>query len=62
MMKFQKINAFVKFEKVLDFSREVDIISLQRFYMKVNEVLSYRNIPLYAVGLEDVTTIYNLGR
>ena len=60
MIKFHKISAFVKFEKVLDFSREVDIISLQGHYMKTSEIVSNRNIPLYVMHLEDVTKIYYL--
>lgn len=60
MIKFHKISAFVKFEKVIDFSREVDIISFQGYYMKTAEILSNRNIPLYVMHLEEVTKIYYL--
>ena len=60
MIKFHKISSFVKFEKVLDFSRELEIISFQGYYMKPSEIISNRNIPLYVMHLEEVTTIYYL--
>jgi len=60
MIKFHKISPFVKFEKVLSFSREADIISIQGYYMKSAEIFSNRNIPLYVMQLEEITTIYYL--
>jgi len=60
MLKFQKISAFVKYEKVMDFARETQIISIQGYYMKSKEILSNRNIPLYVMELEEVTKIYYL--
>jgi hypothetical protein len=58
MLKFHKISPFAKFEKVLDFSREVDIAHFQGYYMKNNEINSNRNIPLYVMEPEEVTKIY----
>lgn len=60
MFKPQKISAFVKFEKVLDFARESDIVNIDSYYMKSNEVISNRNIPLYVRYWEEVTKIFYL--
>ncbi|MGL2963896.1 hypothetical protein ACSVH2_08780 [Flavobacterium sp. RSB2_4_14] len=60
MVKPIKISAFVKFENVLDFARELDTVEIVGYYMKPFEVLSKRNIPLYVISWEEVTTIYIL--
>lgn len=60
MLKFKRISSTVRYEKVLDFSREIDIVSLKGYYMKTSEIISHRNIPLYIMELEEVTRIYYL--
>jgi len=60
MIKPKKVSSLVKFEKILNFARELDIVEIDGYYMKPSEILSNRNIPLYVIYWEEVTKIYFL--
>ncbi len=60
MIKLQKLNSNVQYEKVNDFARESFIGYIEGYYLKSNEIVSCKNIPLYVKMPEDVTHIYYL--
>lgn len=60
MITYYELSPFVKFEKVLDFSKETDIIAFQGYYMKTDEITTNRRISLYVMEMEEVTKIYQL--
>lgn len=60
MIKLQKLNSRVTYEKVDDFAKESFIGHIEGYYLKSNEIISRKNIPLYVKMPEDVTHIYLL--
>lgn len=60
MLEFRKRFPKVQFEIVLDFAKESDTITIEGYFMKPHEIISYQNIPLYVIKRESEIVIYSL--
>ncbi len=60
MIKLQRVSKFVQYENIADFALESFIIDIKGFHMKVSEIVSNKNIPLYVELQEEVINVYLL--
>ena len=60
MLKFEKINDKQRYERVIDFAREADTLTIEGFYVDSLDIFSHQMIDLYVQYREQVITIYKL--
>ncbi len=58
MLKFDKPSNKYRYEKVLDFSREVDALEIERFYVYSKDLWCSQILDLYVLYQEQVTKIF----
>jgi hypothetical protein len=58
MLKFEKPNNKYRYEKVLDFAREVDALEIERFYVYSKDLWCSQILDLYVLYQEQVTKIF----
>ena len=58
MLKFEKLHSESRYEKVRDFSKELDTLDILGYYIYPWMLLNGDKIPIYTETPEDVTVIY----
>jgi len=59
-LKFEKISDKQRYEKVIDFGREADTITIEGYYVDSIDIITHQMIDLFVQYEEQVTKIYKL--